>query len=64
MDPFEKIKAACERPTSRVRFRFADGDWEEASGPEFLKRLAANKSGNVKIDWVTEKVHGENGSAL
>jgi hypothetical protein len=61
-DPMDKMLKFCERPTSRVRFRFGVGDWEEAAGPEFLKRFKVNRSGRLSIDWVAETVKGEDGS--
>lgn len=61
-DQFDKMLKFCERPSSRVRFQFGDSDgWEEATGPAFLERFRANKSGALKIDWVAEAVKGEDG---
>jgi hypothetical protein len=58
----KKMLAFCERPSSRVRFRFGDGDWEEASGPDFLERFKSNRSGRLTVDWVAETVRGEDGN--
>ena len=61
-EQLDKMLKFCERPSSRIRFRFDDGEWEESTGPEFLPRFRTNKSGHVSIDWVGEAVKGENGT--
>ncbi len=40
-----------------IRFCLGDGGWETLSGPKFLKRFKADKSGRLRIDWARNKAN-------
>jgi hypothetical protein len=61
-EEMKKLLKFSERPSSRVRFRFGDGEWEETPGPEFLRKFRANTSGRCQVAWAAEAVKGEAGN--